>query len=95
VSLIPQLKLALFAVVASSTLLACASSEYRMGTETTDWYEQSNADPASFGITDAFTFNKKQKARAPNDFQFYYKRCALDGGRTHYSRTSYWCTDPF
>lgn len=79
------------------TLTSCAStdSEYQMGTESTDWYDQSNADPAAFGIMDAFTFNKKQKRREANDFKFYYKRCALDGNRSFYSKTSYWCTDPF
>lgn len=83
--------------VATLAFNSCASTddEYRMGTESTDWYEQSNADPAAFGIVDGFTFNKKQKRRQENDFKFYYKRCALDGGRTFYSRTSYWCTDPF
>jgi hypothetical protein len=77
--------------------VGCATTDdnTQMGTESTDWYDKSGADPAAFGIMDAFTFNKKQKRREANDFKFYYKRCALDGTRSYYSKTSYWCTDPF
>ncbi|RYZ63420.1 MAG: hypothetical protein EOP05_23615 [Proteobacteria bacterium] len=82
-------------LIACFALTACATDDSRMGTENTDWYAASNADPASFGITDGFSFNKKQKVRSANDYKFYYKRCALGGDRVHYSRTSYWCTDPF
>lgn len=88
---------ALTLALVASAFQSCATTEddTQMGTENMDWYDKSNADPAAFGIMDAFTFNKKQKRREANDFKFYYKRCALDGNRSYYSKTSYWCTDPF
>ena len=74
--------------------LGCATeSDTRMGTEPENAYANSNADPYSYGA-DGFTFNKKQKRRAANDFMFYFKHCAQNDDRAYYSRTSYWCTDP-
>jgi hypothetical protein len=50
-------------------------------------------DPAAYAA-DNMTFDKPQSKREPNNFNFYYKHCALDE-RTPPPRGAIWeCTEP-
>jgi hypothetical protein len=82
------------ATLAVAALGGCATDDgTRMGSEPANAFANSNADPSAYGA-DGFTFNKKQNARSPNDFMFYYKRCTLTGEHSYYSRTDYFCNEP-
>jgi hypothetical protein len=55
---------------------------------------EGNPDPASYGA-DAMVFSKDQPHRAdPPAWEFYYKHCAMNGGDSYYSATSYDCSGP-
>jgi hypothetical protein len=67
----------------------------RIGSDTPWMYEHSTADAASYGA-DSFSFAKPGQPRRPaSGFQFYYKSCAADDGKTFYSKTSYVCAEPW
>jgi len=58
--------------------------------------ETLNIDSAAYGA-DHFTFRKRMPARAPNDFEFYFKHCDLIGRRSpaaFYLQAEYGCTPP-
>lgn len=87
-----QASLTLLAVAATLVGGCASTSDTRMGTEPEGVYDASTADAAAFGV-DHFNYNKRQKVRPPNDFQFYFKNCVQNEQRSYYSRTSYWCQD--
>lgn len=73
----------------------CAAPTARLGSEDPERdYARSQAEAAAFAA-DGFTFRKEQKIRPKNDFDFYFKRCLRSDDQTFYSKTSYWCEDPF
>lgn len=57
----------LFLIVSNGCILVNHSEELR---------GSAPAHPAAFSQDD-FTFNKPQKERMKNDFEFYYKSCSL------------------
>ena len=81
-------------LVASFFIQSCSStSGTRLGTEPDYSNVETNVNPAAYAA-DGFTFNKVQKRRVPNDFQFFFKHCGLIDNRSYYSKTTYGCTDP-
>lgn len=74
-------------------LSGCSSSGKRLGWVNEEEAPDTNVDSAAYGA-DGFTYRKEQTIREPNDFQFYFKHCALSDNQAFYSKTAYWCTDP-
>ena len=74
---------------------ACSSKDTRFGSEPDDSAsDSSTADAASWGAG-SMMLRKNQKIRPMNDFQFYFKHCSQNDDRSFYSKTSYWCNEPF
>jgi hypothetical protein len=85
----------LAALFLASLPSGCASSESDRSDPA--WIaERSHADGAAYGA-DNFTFRKPSQPRRPaaEAFQFFYKSCSADDGRSYYSKTSYVCTGPW
>lgn len=51
------------------------------------------AHPAAYS-QDHFTYNKEQKARVDNDFEFYYKHCSVDERKPFPTGAIWQCTFP-
>lgn len=90
----------LMAVASSLLLLAsCATGDTPAGTKfgsEPPLPDNLNVDSAAYGA-DHFTFRKRMPARAPNDFEFYFKHCDLIGRRSpaaFYMQAEYGCTPP-
>jgi len=52
-----------------------------------------SAHPAAYS-QDHFTFDKEQKARSSNEFDFYYKHCSVDERKPFPTGAIWQCTFP-
>lgn len=58
---------------------------------------ESTADGEAFTAA-AMHFRKRMPARKPTveqDWEFYFKHCAMNGNESYFSKTSYDCSGPF
>lgn len=86
----------------AAALVGCASSEYpRYTSEST--FLMPHSDDESLAEGDAWAgssmYPRKlmpQHERKPaNDYDFYFKHCAMNGNEVFYSKTSYDCAGPY
>lgn len=73
---------------------SCASNVEKMGSEPVI-RGNPNIDAAAWSV-DYFTFAKPMEKRPALTTDFFFKHCDVDSSRhTFYSKTSYWCNEPF
>lgn len=79
----------IFPLIVFNFICACASSSYENETPR----GSAMAHPAAYS-QDHFTFNKPQKQREFNQFEFYYKHCNVDERKPFPTGALWECTQP-
>lgn len=71
-------------------LADCTSKPRRLGSDP----QLENRAPGAAYTANSMAFSKEQPERAPNNYDFFYKHCQVDGEKVFYSKTSYDCSEP-
>lgn len=77
-------------ILLAQLVTACASS----GDNPSSQRGSARAHPSAYS-QDHFIFNKPQKQREENDFDFYYKHCSIDDRKPFPVGAIWQCTLPY